>query len=118
MSFIGLPEGNDFAVTRVRQSLRPTKVGREGVICTLCLLLRVRPARQEFTPGPKRQLEPPMVLQMPEESEAEGEISSWLVVEELMKGRSTNWSRARRAAKRTAANMSTPRLRPIGLHYI
>lgn len=119
MSFIGLPEGNDFAVTRVRQSLRPTKVGREGVICTLWfwkprsqltetgdLLYFQRsftdrePSAEEFTPGPKRQLEPPMVLQMPEESEAEGEISSWLVVEELMKGRSTNWSRARRAAKR------------------
>lgn len=119
MSFIGLPEGNDFAVTRVRQNLRPSKASPEGVTSTLWFwkprsqltetgdLLYFQKSFtdresndiEEFAPVPKRQLEPPTVLQM-EEQDEESNLSSELVVEELMKGRTTNWPRAKRAAKR------------------
>lgn len=118
MSFIGLPEGNDFAVTRVRQNLRSTKASREGVVSTLWYwkprsqltetgdLLYFQKSFtdresndvEEFAPVPKRQLEPPTVLQVDEEEEENP--SEGLVVEELMKGRTTNWPRAKRAAKR------------------
>ncbi|CAE7818562.1 CAR11, partial [Symbiodinium sp. CCMP2456] len=120
MSFIGLPEGNDFAVTRVRQSLRPSKTGREGVVSTLWFwkprnqltetgdLLYFQKSftndqhkdhdTEDCTPVAKRQLDLPMVLEVTVSDEDGDEYR--LVVAELMKGRTTNWSRARRAAKR------------------
>eukprot|EP00439_Symbiodinium_sp_Y106_P077483 s1836_g16.t1 len=127
MSFIGLPEGNDFAVTRVRQSLRPSKTGREGVVSTLWNqltetgdLLYFQKSftndqhkdldTEDCTPVAKRQLDLPMALEiyLPSRTAAEGRVTIpdedgdeyRLVVAELMKGRTTNWSRARRAAKR------------------
>lgn len=120
MSFIGLPEGNDFAVTRVRQSLRPSKTGREGVVSTLWFwkprnqltetgdLLYFQKSftndqhkdldTEDCTPVAKRQLDLPMALEVTIPDEDGDEYR--LVVAELMKGRTTNWSRARRAAKR------------------
>eukprot|EP00931_Biecheleriopsis_adriatica_P058631 TRINITY_DN34953_c0_g1_i2.p1 TRINITY_DN34953_c0_g1~~TRINITY_DN34953_c0_g1_i2.p1 ORF type:complete len:1188 (+),score=246.71 TRINITY_DN34953_c0_g1_i2:166-3729(+) len=114
MSFIGLPDGNDFSVTRVRQSLRGSKSSREGLVCTLWFWkprsqltemtdrlyfqksFTDRP-EEDCTPVAKRQLVPPCFLAPELDVDPQ---SSTLMVEVLMRGRTTAWSRAKRAAKR------------------
>jgi len=119
LSFIGLPDGNDFSVTRVRPVRGARKNARGGIISTMWfwkprsrltetpdlvyfakhLSLAAAPNEgwQDMTPIAKRQLAPPSFLSLAEDDAGS---ENELVLANLMRDRKTDWARARKAATR------------------